>query len=224
MSHLPSHLVEFLNDQRPASRSRRALLRGGLGLGLTLVTPGAVRPAPAQAAMAVRVAAPRITRVDDCQATVSVDVTLADVPSAGRYLLYGDILEADTRTEDADFCCTLRAQNTSLSPGQTHLLTLTQQAMAVDLGLVLGVGPAANEEFSPNMVELFARVWLRDLAADAVLGPWDSPQRIAVSRRLPGWMPSATLLGNPLMTPRGNSSAIITAIDGRLLPPLPCAP
>ena len=174
--------------------------------------------------MTVQVAAPRITRTDDCHATVAVDVTLADVPSAGGYLLYGDILEADTGTEDAEFCCTLHPASADLAPAQTRRLTLTQHVMAVDLGLVRGMGPAANETFSPDLVELFARTWLRDLATDTVLGPWDSPQRIAVSRTLPGQMPSGSLLGNPLMTPRGPASAITMAIDGRPLPPLPCSP
>lgn len=223
MSHLSCHPVAFRNAQHPASRSRRALLRGGLGLGLALSTRGVVRPVPAHAAMAVQVAAPRISRVNDCQAIVSVDISLSGGPSARQYLLYGDILEGEAGTEDADYCCALQAQHINLAPDHTHLLTLSQQAMAIDLGLVRGTGPAANETFSPDLVELFARIWLRDRTTDEVLGPWDSPQRIAVSRSLPGWMRSASLQGNPLMTPRGPASAIATAIDGRPLPPLPCS-
>lgn len=223
MSHLPSCPVEFLAAHGSASHSRRALLRSGLGLGLALATRGVVQSAPVQAALSVQVAAPRITRADDCHATVAVDVTLADVPAARRYLLYGDILEADTGTEDAEFCCALHPQHVVLAAGETRLMTLTQQAMTVDLGLVRGMGPAANEAFSPDLVELFARIWLRDLTTDDVLGPWDSPQRIAVSRTLPGQMPSGSLLGNPLMTARGNTPGSMAMSDGQLLPPLPCA-
>jgi len=178
---------------------------------------------PAQAVLAVQVAAPQISRIDDCQAIVSVAVSLSAGPSARQYLLYGDILEGEADTVDTDFCCALQAQRADLAPHQSRLLTLTQQAMAVDLGLVRGMGPAANETFSPDLVELFARIWLRDLSTDEALGPWDSPLRIAVSRRLPGWMPSASLQGNPLMTPRGPASAFLTGSDGRPLPPLPCS-
>jgi hypothetical protein len=223
MAHLPSQLVDVLDAHGPASRSRRGLLLSGLGLGFALATGGVVRPPSAQAAMDVQVAAPRITRTNDCQATVSVDITLVDAPSERRYLLYGDILEAETGTEEADFCCTLHARHALVSPGMTRDVTLTQQAMAVDLGLVRGMGPAANEAFSPDLVELFARIWLRDLATEEVLGPWDSPQRIAVSRALPGLMPSENLLGNPLMTPRGPAPAITSASDSWALPLLPCA-
>lgn len=222
MSHLPSPLVELLPTRGTPSCSRRALLRGGLGLGLALVLPAALQPAPALAAIVVRVSAPRIKRTGDCLADVAVDVTLSDLPAASSYLLSGDILEADTSTEDADYCCTLHPVQVDLQPGQRRLLTLTQQATSVDLGLVRGLGPATHEAFSPNLVELFARIWLRDLATDDVLGAWDSPQRVAVSRALPGWMPSAHLQSNPLLTPRGPAPATTTR-DGRPLPMLPCA-
>ena len=223
MPHLSSQPAGFRDAQRPASRSRRALLRAGIGIGLALVIRGTARPMSAHAAVAVRVAAPQIARVDDCHANVSVALYLSNGTSAHRYLLYGDILEADAGMEEADYCCTLQAQHADLAPEQTRLLTLTQQAMAVDLGLVRGMGPAENETFSPDLVELFARIWLRNLVTDEVLGPWDSPQRVAISRSLPGWMPSGNLLGNPLMTPRGPASAHFTGSDGRPMPPLPCA-
>lgn len=223
MHHLSSHLVEFLAVQASVSRSRRGLLRSGLGLGIALVEQCVVQPVPAQAALTVQVAAPRITRTDDCQATVSVAVILEAVSEKRRYHLYGDVLEAETDENDAEFCCALRPRHALLLPGLTRSVTLTQQAMAVDLGLVRGLGPAANETFSPDLVELFARIWLHDLATDEVLGPWDSPQRIAVSRSLPGVMPPASLQANPLMTLRGSASATITASDSRRLPPLPCS-
>lgn len=223
MSHPSCSPVALLPHQSPPSCSRRALLRGGLGLGLALAAPGALRPAPAtaQTALAVRVAAPRITRSGDCLASVEVAITLANFP-AGSYLLYGDILEADAGTEDTEFCCALHPAQADLAPGETRRVTLAQRTTSVDLGLVKGLGPAAHEAFSPDLVELLARISLRDLATDELLGSWDSPQRVAVSHALPGWMPSAYLQGNPLLTPRGPASAA-TTVDGRPLPLLPCA-
>lgn len=225
MSHLPTHQAEFPVDHRAPKLTRRAVLRGGIALGLTLVSGAAMPPMPVQAVMAVRVAAPKIVRADDCLAAVSVTVTFAEVTSARRYLLYGDILEADDTTlEDADFCCTLRAQHALLTPDQIHHLTLSQQTAVDNLGLVRGVGPAGDEAFSPDLVELFARIWLRDLASDEVLGPWDSPQRVAVSRRRPGWSPPRNLQGNPLLTPRGNAPLPPAPSPGQqpFVPPRPC--
>lgn len=210
-------------DDAPARRSRRALLQGAGALSLSLAARLAIRPATARAVLAVHVAAPRIDRTNDCWVSVSVDVTLAEVSSLTRYLLYGDILEADAGSDADEFCCTLRSQHALLTPGRSHSVTLAQRAMAVDLGLVRGLGPAATEKYSPDLVELFARVWLRDLETDEVLGPWNSPTRVAVSRALPGLMPSSSLRDNPLMTPR-DPGLTITTSDGQPLPPLPCAP
>lgn len=223
MSHPSCAPVALLSHQSPPACTRRALLRGGLGLGLALAAPGVLRPATAtaQAMLAVWVAAPRITRTGDCLAHVAVAITLAHVP-AGSYLLSGDILEADAGTEETAFCCELHPAQTDLAEGETRRVTLTQHATSVDLGLVKGLGPAAHEASSPDLVELFARVTLRALATDAVLGSWDSPERVAVSRALPGWMPSAHVQGNPLLTPRGPTPPATTR-DGRPLPLLPCA-
>lgn len=222
---LPQQLTQppvYANAGVSEHRSRRALLRGSAGLVLALTVPRGSDSAAAQAAPVIRVAAPQITDADDCLVTVSVSVVLMNVPMQHRYSLYGDILEWDADTEDAQFCCTLDAQHILISPSGTPQLTLRQQVTAVNLGLVRGLGPSEDERYSPNLVELVARIWLRDLETDVVRGPWDSPQRVAVSRSARSWASPSHALGNPLMTPRPNSTSATDEGGETLLAPPSC--
>lgn len=222
MSHQLTHHLASAADQGSAHRSRRMLLRGGTGLVLALAGPRGRGSATAQAAPTLRVAAPQIVATDACLVTVSVTVTLMNVPIPHRYALYGDLLEWDADTEDAQFCCTLDAQHVLVTTGTTPQLTLRQQATAVNLGLVRGLGPAEDERYSPDLVELFARIWIRNLETEEVLGAWDSPQRIVVSRSARSWAPPRHALGNPLITPRPNSPSTTNVTGGNVLSPGSC--
>ena len=155
--------IHLNNDAFPSRHSRRAIIKccGAVGLSLSGI---AERSSDALALPAVRVAAPTIVRGKDCLATVSVVVTLSRITRGVRYEAYGDVMESDDPDDDADFCCALVPQSTSSGGAERLTLELKGRVMAAELGLVKGIGPASDETSSPDLVELFARVWVRDLS------------------------------------------------------------
>ena len=209
--------IRFNNDVFPSRHSRRAIIKccGALGLSLS----GIVERSPGVLALpAVRVAAPTIVRGQDCLATVSVVVTLSGTTRGVRYEAYGDVVESDDPDDDADVCCALVPQSTTSEGAERLTLELRGQVMAAELGLVKGIGPASDETSSPDLVELFARVWLRDLDTAVEIGPWDSPLRVAVATTALAWTESRQFPGSELLIPRGN---VPTSTRGGARPTLP---
>jgi hypothetical protein len=204
--------------------SRRALFRRGGALGFSLAGFTAAWPRPVLAAPAVTVAAPEIGRLEGCRAPISVAVTLSGVAPGVRYEAYGVVMEADGPAGVDDYCCALRPQSAEAGDQQASTLLLTRQAMATDLGLQRGMGPANDETSSPERVQLYARVWVRDLATGDRFGPWESPRLTALPNpRLIGARPVG-LPGSQLMTPRGGATFSENDSIGLPLPPQACIP
>ncbi|MFN8662916.1 MAG: hypothetical protein U0075_13565 [Thermomicrobiales bacterium] len=134
-------------------------------------------------------------------------VTLTGLMPGAHYVLSGAVFEADGWVENADFCCSLDPQTVVITDLGHHYRRLNRQAIAADLGLLKGMGPARDEEVSAKGVELFARIWLRDLTRRKQAGPWDSPSRVVASRSQAGWTSSPQQDDNPLMLPHGGRSA-----------------
>ncbi len=191
-------------------QSRRAILKscGAVGVALSGIS---ARSRDALALPSVSVAPPKIVRGEDCRATVSVVVTLAGIAHDVRYEVYGDLLESDEPDGEPDVCCALTPRVTITSHVARQSLELTALVMAADLGLVKGTGPASDETFSRDLVELFARIWLRDLTTALESGPWDSPIRVAVASTASAWTQPSQFPGNDLLVPR------------RGMPPQACA-
>jgi hypothetical protein len=175
-----------------------------------------------QAAPTVTVEAPTIVPKEYCTAIVSVRITIADVASDVRYEVYGDLMESDEPDGDPDLCCPLNPQATPPGVAPPHRLLLTRQAMVADLGLVRGLGPASDESYSPEFVELFARIWIRDLTSDDHYGPWESPLRVAAASGALDWTHLGPFPGSELLVPRGRPSLPIDTGVGVPLPPQAC--
>lgn len=185
----------------PVRVSRRALLARGSASGLAFIGFRPRWPWPTAPAPVVTVTAPMLAP-DDCtvtitiRMTVSVRVTIAHLTRGVGYEVRGDILEADDPDGDADFCGSLVPQAIASSHQGSQTLLLKGRMKAVDLGLVKGVGPGSDETFSPDLVELFARVWLWNLTTEKQEGPWTSPVRTAVARDAAAWRLAEPRLGS----------------------------
>lgn len=188
------------------SQSRRTILKacGAFGVALSGMGQWSL---DALAAPLVRVTPPKIVRDADCDATVSVVVTLTRLAPGVRYEVSGDLMESDDPDDDPDGCGALTPHVTPDNHQGRQVVELTAQLRAADLGLVKGIGPARDEAFSPDLVELFARIWLRDLTTGMAHGPWDSPMRIAVSRAVLDWTRRGGFPGSTLLVPRGGMPA-----------------
>jgi hypothetical protein len=204
--------------------SRRALLRRGGVLGFLLAGWTAAKPRPVLAAPAVAVAAPEIGRMEGCRAPISVSVTLSGVAPGVRYVAYGVVMEADGPAGVDDYCCALEPQSTEAGDRQASTLLLTRRAMATDLGLQRGMGPAVDETASPERVHLYARVWVRDLGTGDRFGPWESPRLTAVPNPRLVWAGPDGLPGSQLMARRGGATFSENDSIGLPLPPQACIP
>ncbi len=158
----------------------------------------------------VAVAAPMIA-LTDCTATltvrvvITVRVTLAHLAPGDRYDVSGQILELDGRDDNADVCGSLTPQAIPAAHGGWHVVELDNWLKAADVGLVKGIGPASDETSSPDMVELFAQVWLRNLTTGVSSGPWVSPPRAVVAHERQTWLAADVRLGSELAMPRAAS-------------------
>jgi hypothetical protein len=203
--------------------TRRACVKRIAALGLAVPGSATGWPRTALAVPAVTVAPPTIERQANCTAHVSVRVTIAGLPPGVRYEVSGDIMESDERDGNRDDVgCALDPQSTPVGPTEKYVLLLTATAMAADLGLVKGYGPASDEAFSPDLVELYARIWLRDLATGDRYGPSESPLRVAVASGALAWTQATQLPGSALLTPR--RATPVSGGSGVPLPSQECAP
>jgi len=220
------HLTRRAITRHPSSDrlSRRAIIKDLGTLGLSIYGVAQVGTRYALAAPSVTVAAPRVVRTDDCLDTVLVRVTIADARPGIRYEAYGDGMESDDPGGDPDFCCTLDPQSTRIGDRNPHVLLLTGEATAADMGLVKGVGPANDETFSPDLVELYARIWIRDLDTNIEHGPWESPPRVMVTSARLDWQHARRFPGSELLTPRGGTPSGSRDGIGQPLPPIACGP
>jgi hypothetical protein len=219
---MDSILPAVSHDASSIGPTRRAILKFAWAMGLSwhgVVSTGARR---ALAAPLVKVNPPTIVHTGPCTKTVSVKVIIAGSNPGDRYDVSGDILEADEPDGEADVCVALLPQ--SIISGDRGFVSfiLEGHANAADLGLVKGLGPASDEAFSPDLVELFARIWLRDLATDESYGPWDSPRRVAVASDGRAWE-AGRLPGSEFMTAGGRGLTRANDPAGMLLPPRTCA-
>jgi len=169
-----------------------------------------------------RVAAPRIQRQPGCLAQVTVAVDLMDLVPGTFYELTGDLLEWDEPDDDPDLCCHFMALPVPAEPASPRPVLLTARVLASQLGLVKGAGPARDETSSPDLVELVARVWLRDLTAGTAMGPWDSPVRLAVASANLAWTPEDEAPGSLLQVPRESRAGGAWPTIGQ--PPQACSP
>lgn len=211
------HLLPRPPGGRSCSRRRFLAQVAGVA-GWAIVTP-----LPARAAPLVRVAPPVIVRHAGCIASVNVLVTLAGLPPGTRVAAGGDLLETDEPDGDDDPCATFPARFLRVPAAQPTSLLLSCDARVSALGLVKGAGPAADETTSPDLVELVARVWLRNVVAGDEIGTWLSPARVAVSSAALAWTPadqgpSPNMLELPRPRPRPRDGASAP------LPPRACLP
>ncbi|MFN8590475.1 MAG: hypothetical protein U0031_03355 [Thermomicrobiales bacterium] len=171
----------------------------------------------------VRVAPPMVTRGPGCDATVRVSLTIAGIALGRSIEVSADLIETDAPDDDPDPCFVFPARIVRILEQHPYAVSLTCTAMAAAMGLVKGVGPAADEIYSPDLVELVARVWLRDVVTGEAFGPWLSPTRVAISSGALAWTPDdqqrgQTLLEPPPSWPRSRDGA------SRHLPPQACLP
>jgi hypothetical protein len=210
------HQIPVSHSSRAAmSCSRRSVLRriGGLaGLFISLPAPSV----PAHAALMATVAPPLVVRSRACRATVTVRVTLIGIRPGATVEVGGDVVETDDPDGAPDPCLMFPPRVLRVPDEQPHHLLLTREAMAAELGLVKGVGPAADETYSPDLVELVARVWLREAETGQEHGPWLSPTRVTVASAALAWTPDDQLLTNTLLGSQG--------WNDRREPPQACAP
>jgi hypothetical protein len=203
--------------------SRRAVIQRWSITGLALIGAMHGWPRPPTAPV-VSVMPPTIVR-DDCAVTMTVraiirvHVAITHLSPGHSYEILGEIMESDRPDGEADFCDSLTPQTIPATHGGTHAATLEGRILAANLGLIKGIGPARDEAVSPDLTELFAQVWLRDLTTGAESEPWTSPLRAAVARDLQSWTPPALRRGNELAMPRTRQPSA----PNRGLPPPACA-
>lgn len=185
--------------------SRRVFLRhcGALPVALSL-SPDWMPTS--RRALDVRVAPPTITR-DGCTALVAVPVTISPTVPGRRFAVHGELWEADDPDGDPDFAGTLDVLETPSLSAEPTTVQLQGRFLTAALGLEKGVGPASDEGYSPDLVELFATVMLRDLATGANHGPWQSPLRVAVAQETRDWTGAKHAAGGDLALPRGSRQA-----------------
>jgi hypothetical protein len=150
--------------------SRRTVLRSMSALPVFL-TAGDLLQRGAVESPSARVAAPTIERQGGCTALASAAVVLSRLAPGELYELSGEILEVDEPDGDPDLCCHFEPLTFAAGPDPSRTVLLATRVMISRLGLLKGMGPAQDETFSPDLVELMARVWLRDLATGAEHGP-----------------------------------------------------
>lgn len=197
--------------------SRRTILRSMSSLPVFLVA-GDLPQREAVESPSARVAAPTIERQKGCTALASAAVVLSRLAPGTFYELSGEILEMDEPDGDPDLCCHFAPLTVAAGSEPSHSMLLTTPVMISRLGLLKGAGPAQDETFSPDLVELVARVWLRDLATGRAHGPWDSPERVVVSKATLAWTPDDDAPANLLQMPRGTTGT--TSVQ----PPRACVP
>ncbi len=201
--------------------SRRTVLRRMSALPMFLAAGGV----PQRGAMelpSVRVAAPTIERQKGCTALASAAVVLSRLAPGRFYELSGEILEVDEPDGDPDLCCPFEPLTFAAGPDPSRTVLLATRGMISRLGLLTGMGPAQDETFSPDLVELMARVWLRDLATGAEHGPWESPARVVVAKATFAWTPDDDAPANLLQMPRGTLAERPGATN--VQPPRACIP
>lgn len=207
--------------------SRRALVQGGRFLGLAFVCSRVMPSVRVSAAPAVTVSTPQIDLIAHCQAVISVLVSIDTTSMTRSFSIFGDLLERDAHERRTEHCGTLVPQTTSHPVPAPHVLRLTCNASAANLGLMRGVGPAHNETDDAEDVELFARIWVRDLSTREVFGPWDSPQCKAITN---AWLTETQRLDlrtDDLQLPRrgldlGTRTPMHFPTKDIPLPPQPC--
>lgn len=201
------------------SWTRRLFLQRTGQLAVAFVGLGAPQPPAAHAAPLVTVAPSLIVRGDACRATATVHIALTGIRPDTRMVFNGELLETDDPDGDPDLCTTFPPQFARTPREQPFSVILKQDAMSAELGLVKGVGPAEDETNSPDLVELVARIWLRDLTTGHEYGPWLSPTRVAVASAALAWRPDAQSLTSTLLGPQGAMQR-----GPSHLPRLACAP
>lgn len=180
--------------------TRRSLFALGAG---AVAAMAAGRPGHARAAPTLTIAPPTLEHAEPCKATVAVQVTIGDLAPGVPYAMFGELWEADEPDGQADFCGEFEPR--VISAGATsQQLVLTRGVLVANIGLVKGFGPASDETSSPDLVELFARVWLRHLERGTEYGPWESPRRVAVAISAAEWARPPSYPGSELSAPRGN--------------------
>jgi hypothetical protein len=210
--------VEHMLDCRLSRR--RAIVRWGAAstsfMGAWPGWPGSagVTAAPPR----VAVSPPLIVR-DGCIARVSVQIALTRATIDHRYELVGELWEADDPDGEPDRCCALDSRRTAALETDRVTVVLEGRFLTRELGLEKGVGPAGDETYSPDLAEIFARVWVRDLTLGTRYGPWDSPLRVAVAQDTRDWTGTRRSSGDALAIPRGSGPDSPTA-----LPPRACTP
>lgn len=150
---------------------------------------------------------------------VTIPVTPIHLSLGHRYGPSGELWEGDDPDGEADRCGALERFAASLVTGDRLTLVLAGRFRTAAIWLEKGIGPASDETSSPDLAELFGRVWLRDLTQREHYGPWDSPLRAAIAQDNRDWTGTRMTAGNELALPRGSRSG-----DGPQLPPRACAP
>lgn len=172
--------------------SRRSLLCAARAGGVVLAGAPLGLSSRVLAAPTITVAAPHVDRIEHCEAWVSSLVTLDEVAAETRYAVFGNLLEADDREERAECCAKLDQQSTRQGGPARQTLRLTCHASAGDMRFMRDAGPTRNETDSADDVELFIRIWIRNVLTDEVLGPWNSPQHVAFTN---SWLTGISRLG-----------------------------
>ena len=214
---------------RQATRlSRRALL-AGTGALVLVTTPG--MHAIADSALDVHVGELELLGIQDCKATVRVQVTLSGGAAQARYALYGQVFEADddapanggsTRPNPDDACCGFDPEVVEIATGEECRVSLSRTTWVTDLGLHVGEGPASDETTPRGRIRLYARIRARDLATRVVLGPWESPRSDFIPQARLTQAQHDALPGAIFMVPQPGDHPEHNATIGMPTPPRSC--